>query len=86
MLKGGFDVNQQDIYGRTPLHWAAQMLDDELFTLLVEAGADIHIKSKVVSFRIFSSISPIVWKNTHSYVFPLYGETIYCQLGEGVRC
>ena len=50
LLKGGFDVNQQDVYGRTSLHWAAQMLDDELFTTLVNAGADIHIPSKVVSF------------------------------------
>ena len=48
LLKGGFDVNQQDVYGRTSLHWAAQMLDDELFTILVNAGADIHIQSKVV--------------------------------------
>lgn len=49
LLNGGFDINQKDHYGRTALHWAALMLDLDLFLLLIKHGADYHIRSLVVS-------------------------------------
>lgn len=47
LLDGGFDINQKDIYGRTPLHWSALLLDLPLFLFLIEKGADYHIRSHV---------------------------------------
>lgn len=47
LLRSGFEINQQDVYGRTPLHWAALLLDRDLFEMLVASGADLNIRSLV---------------------------------------
>ena len=47
LLRSGFDINQQDVYGRTPLHWAALLLDRDLFEMLVASGADLTVRSLV---------------------------------------
>ena len=51
LLAAGFDPNQPDSFGRTPLHWAALMLDWELFSMLVAKGADLHARSLVAEKR-----------------------------------
>lgn len=55
LLSAGFDPNQPDIFGRTPLHWAALMLDWELFSMLVAKGADLHARSLVPEQRVVES-------------------------------
>ena len=47
LLQSGFEINQQDVYGRTPLHWAALLLDRDLFEMLVTSGADLNKRSLV---------------------------------------
>ncbi|MBT5953166.1 hypothetical protein HOG98_00435 [bacterium] len=39
-------INQIDVFGRSPLHWAAQKGDLDVVSLLVERGAKINIKDK----------------------------------------
>ena len=36
LLKSGFDINQQDAFGRTALHWSAILYDWDLLTLLIQ--------------------------------------------------
>jgi ankyrin repeat protein len=45
LMERGFDVNQRDDWGRTPLMWAAQRAPPETVKFLVEAGADVNIIS-----------------------------------------
>ena len=47
LLKSGFDVNQQDAFGRTALHWSAILYDWDLLTLLIQNGADYSSPSLV---------------------------------------
>lgn len=68
LLRAGFDINQPDIYGRTPLHWAALLLDCDLFVLLVQAGADLHKRSLVVALPFFN----VVWKDAPLHVLSLH--------------
>ncbi len=44
MLMDGIDVNEQDINGRTILHWAMQTGHREIIELLLKCGADPEIK------------------------------------------
>lgn len=37
----GVDVNHQDCYGNTPLHYAARIKDKEIIELILNAGAEI---------------------------------------------
>ena len=39
-------INQIDIFGRTPLHWASQKGDLDVVSLLIERGAKINIKDR----------------------------------------
>ena len=47
LITAGFDINQQDVYGRTPLHWTALVCDLDLLLLLINHGADCRIRSLV---------------------------------------
>ena len=38
-------MNQQDLYGRSPLHVAAAVDYTEMLEFLLQNGADIHIKT-----------------------------------------
>ena len=45
-LKGGVDINAQDIYGNTPLHMAAEHNNRDLAKYLLEHGANADIRNK----------------------------------------
>ncbi|MDX2213077.1 MAG: ankyrin repeat domain-containing protein [Oculatellaceae cyanobacterium bins.114] len=45
-LKEKVDLNQLDMHGKTPLHWAILKGHEDIAILLVEAGADVHQKDK----------------------------------------
>lgn len=42
LIRHGADVNAQNMYGRTPLHWARR----ETYPLLIQAGADPTIQDE----------------------------------------
>jgi ankyrin repeat protein len=44
--KGCIDVNQLDIYGRTPLHYSCYNNSEKMTSLLIKNGADAKIKDK----------------------------------------
>jgi ankyrin repeat protein len=41
----GADVNVRDLYGWTPLHFAANCADTDIAGILLEKGADVHARS-----------------------------------------
>ncbi|MGB0893055.1 MAG: ankyrin repeat domain-containing protein [Parashewanella sp.] len=41
----GYGINSQDNLGSTPLHYASQLRNGGIFTTLIYAGADVHIKN-----------------------------------------
>ena len=45
LLRGGASPNPQDAWGCTPLHNAAGKGFEEISRLLVEAGADLHVRA-----------------------------------------
>ncbi len=45
LLRRGADVHTRDIHGRTALHYAAQIQNDPLLQLLIDAGADVNAAS-----------------------------------------
>lgn len=51
-VESGYDVNEQDFFGRTPLHWACIVGNTEVVQYLVSKGADISI-------RTFVPLSPL---------------------------
>lgn len=48
-MESGYDVNEQDFFGRTPLHWACIVGNTEVVQYLVSKGADISIRTLVAS-------------------------------------
>lgn len=50
LLSAGFDPNQPDSFGRTPLHWAALLLDWDLFSTLISHGSSLQARSLVPRF------------------------------------
>ena len=44
LLDEGMDVNQQDEYGSTALHWAAQHGNVDMVNALLFRGADVRLK------------------------------------------
>jgi ankyrin repeat protein len=44
LLKSGYDVNAQDKKGWTPLHVAAEYNLKDIVQLLLDNGADVHLK------------------------------------------
>jgi len=46
LLEAGADPDEQDEYGRTPLHFAARNGHDKVVVLLLKAGADTNVKDK----------------------------------------
>lgn len=56
LLEKGADVNAQDIYGQTPLFFAHGSHNDKVVKMLIDAGADDTIKSKMGNLY-YSSIA-----------------------------
>ena len=42
LLEAGADANGADIYGETPLHWAASRVQEAVARMLLKAGADVN--------------------------------------------
>lgn len=47
LVENGFNVNEQDFFGRTPLHWACLNEDIPLINYLIQNGGDLTICSLV---------------------------------------
>jgi ankyrin repeat protein len=45
LLQYGFDINQRDDWGRTPLMWAAERAPVETVRFLIESGANVNMVS-----------------------------------------
>lgn len=48
-VKLGVNLNEQDWFGRTALHWAGLCENASLFEYLVERGGDLTIRTLVCS-------------------------------------
>lgn len=48
-IEAGADVNAKDVFGMTPLHWAALCERGEIYNELLTAGADDSIRCKGIS-------------------------------------
>ena len=48
-VENGYDVNEQDFFGRTPLHWACIVGSTSAVEYLVSKGADISIRTFVAA-------------------------------------
>ena len=46
LIQAGGDVNEKDVVGATPLHWASHYGHVEVITALLAAGADKTIKDE----------------------------------------
>ena len=44
LLKAGADIEAKDIYGETPVSWAAEKRHIEMVELLLKAGVDTEAK------------------------------------------
>ena len=44
-MEAGFDVNDQDFFGRTPLHWACLSENSRTVEYLVDHGASLSIRT-----------------------------------------
>ena len=64
ILSLGLDVNQQDIYGRTPLMTAVNFGNKEKIKILLEHGADPNIKNnfgqKASDFTVYENIKSLL--------------------------
>jgi ankyrin repeat protein len=49
LLEKGADVESKDIFGKTPLSWAAWNGHEEAVKLLLEKGADMESKNRLSS-------------------------------------
>ena len=82
------DINKQDKYGRTALHYATVQLLPEILKYLVKAGADGAVKDKrgdtALEFAlrerpyIFSKFLPCQW--TSDYIFKVCQSTVFDEL------
>lgn len=43
------EINHQDTWGRTPLHWAAKLGDAKAVEALIHAGAEVNIQDRTAS-------------------------------------
>jgi ankyrin repeat protein len=61
LLAAGADVNAQDEYGFTPLHWAAKVgwRHEMLVKLLLAAGADVNAKSDLGITPLHGAAEPM---------------------------
>jgi uncharacterized protein len=46
LLSKGFDVNQKDKYGKTPLFYAVQKKDLNMLKTLIASGANLHVRDR----------------------------------------
>jgi ankyrin repeat protein/WD40 repeat protein len=46
LLDAGIDINHQNIDGKTLLHYAVSIVNNDFFKLLIQNGADVNIKDK----------------------------------------
>lgn len=46
-MESGYDLNEQDFFGRTPLHWACIEEKCDIVEYLVSQGADLTIRTLV---------------------------------------
>ena len=47
LVESGYDLNEQDFFGRTPLHWACIEEKCDIVEYLVSQGADLTIRTLV---------------------------------------
>ncbi|MGH9176168.1 MAG: ankyrin repeat domain-containing protein, partial [Vicinamibacterales bacterium] len=59
LLKQGMDVNAAQGDGMTALHWAVYKDDLEMARMLIQAGADLKVKTRV------GAITPLLMAATH---------------------
>ena len=46
LINSGIDLNAQDMYGNTALHYAAAKKDPEAIKILLEAGSEVDIENR----------------------------------------
>ncbi|ETO36235.1 26S proteasome non-ATPase regulatory subunit 10 [Reticulomyxa filosa] len=69
ILKQGMQINLQDAYGNTPLHYAIEHQHERITQLLVTRGALLHLQNKVMIFKaikrdlffLFTGKSALKW-------------------------
>jgi len=68
LLEGGADVNRDNAYGETPLHWACCRMDSDVehALLLIRNGAAVNARSRLDETPLDRAIS---WKSRR--LFPI---------------
>lgn len=56
LVGAGTDVQGADDEGLTPLHWSAMRGHEAVVSVLVEAGADVHMRVRPLSTGVHCTI------------------------------
>ena len=76
LVEAGFDVNDQDFFGRTPLHWACLSENSHTVEYLVEHGADLTIRTLTQKTPVHLCFALMLYINNQT-IIDLYPEAFF---------